>query len=144
VRRLATPEPDQQPNLVPFLDEPARIAGPHVEVVIVRPRPQPKLLQLRRVLVFLCLPLLLGLLVLEAAIVEQLADRRHGVCRHLHEIQVTLARHLQRLGSGDHAELLPIFIDKADLRNANRAFIRGPAGARGGMLRPWMFDLLLK
>jgi len=93
--------------------------------------PESKLLELSRVLVFLGLTLLLRLLVLEAAIVEQLADRWDSVRRDLDQIEIALACHLQGLSDRDDAELRPIFVDEPNFRNPD-----GTVGARPGR-RAW-------
>ena len=129
VRGLATSEPDQQPDLMTFLDEAPGRTGADVDVVVIGARAQSKLLELDGVLVLFGLPLLLGRLVLEAAVVEELADGRHRVGRDLDQVEILLSCHFERLHGRHDAELRPIFVDESNFRNSNRA-IDARAGRR--------------
>src|SRR5438067_2169079 len=97
-----------------------------VSVVVVRAGPEPELLRLGRVLVFLGLTLRLRLRVFERAVIEQLADRRDGIRRDLDQIEITLACHLQRLRDRDDTELRPIFVDEPNFRNPDGTVGAGP------------------
>jgi len=87
--------------------------------VLVSPGCQPNFLELDDLLVLAGLPLLLGLLVLEAAIVEQPADRRDDIGGYLDQIEVLRLGQLKRLEGRQDTELLAILADKSNLANAD-------------------------
>lgn len=114
------------------LQESSGVTSTDVNIMVVRPRPQTKLLQLTGVLMLFGLALLLRLLILEAAVVKELADRRHRVRRDLDQIEITLPRHLQGLGGRHDAKLLSVLVDEADFRDSN-----GAIDARAGWRPLW-------
>jgi hypothetical protein len=65
------------------------------------------------------LALLLRLLVLELAVVEDAADGRVGVRRDLDEVQALFAGHLERLLDGDDTEFLTLVVDDEDFPDTN-------------------------
>jgi hypothetical protein len=63
--------------------------------------------------------LLLLLLVFVFRVVEHARDRRPRVGRHLHQVEVALARVVERLVGLDHANLVAVLADEPHLRDAN-------------------------
>jgi len=82
-------------------------------------RPEPNLLKLDDLLVLAGLPLLLGLLVLEAPVVEQPADRRDDVWGYFDQVDVLRLGQLERLEGRQDAKLFAILTDKSNLANAD-------------------------
>ena len=105
----------------PLETESKKLASADVDVMVIRARAQPKLLELDGMLVLLGLALLLRLLVLGTTVIQEFADGWHRVGRDLHQVEVFLPCHLQRLDCRHDAQLRPIFIDESDFRNSNRA-----------------------
>src|SRR5262249_24768618 len=111
VLQLAAAEQDVDEDLVLVLQKPPRLVDLGVDVVLAGLGPDADLLDL--LLVDLGLGPLARLLVAELAVVEDLADGRPLLRRHLDEVQVGLAGHLQRLRGRHHAELLAVGPDQA-------------------------------
>ncbi len=61
---------------------------------------------------------LLGL-ILEAAVIENLADRRFGIGRYLDKIEADVGGNGARFFDGDNSVVLALVIDKLDLRNVD-------------------------
>jgi len=119
VRKLAAAEEHRYLDFVAVFEELDRSLGLGVNVMLADLRPQPNLLELDDLLVLAGLPLLLGLLVLEAPIVQQPADRRDYVGGYLDQVDVLRLGQLERLEGRDDAELLAILTDKSNLANAD-------------------------
>jgi hypothetical protein len=66
------------------------------------------------VLAFARFPFLLCLVVLELAVVEQAADRGHGVRRDLYEVQIGFAGHFEGLRKRDDSQPVALVIDDKD------------------------------
>ena len=62
---------------------------------------------------------LLLLLVLELAVVHDLADRRFGIGRDFDDVEADILRARDRFADGDNADLLPFGADQADGRGAD-------------------------
>ncbi|MBI4236119.1 MAG: hypothetical protein HY688_02020 [Chloroflexi bacterium] len=86
VRGLPPPEEDRDLDLVTFLDELPDLPSLEVYIMDADLGTHPDLADIRYVLALAGLPLLLGLLIAELAVVQQAADRRLGFGRHLHEV----------------------------------------------------------
>lgn len=116
---LATTEHDRDLDLVALLEEPNDVTLLGVIVVRVDLRPELHFLDDRVRLVLARLTGLHGRLVLELAVVHELADRRACGRRDLDQVEVVLLRELKRLGKRHDADLLAAGTDKPYLGNAN-------------------------
>jgi hypothetical protein len=116
---LAAPEHDGDARLVPLLEEPADVLHLELVVVLLRLGTELHFLELHDHLLLLRLGRLLLRLVLELAVVHQLADRRLGHRGDLHEIHPLGLRPLQRDLGGQDTELLAGGPDHADFACAN-------------------------
>jgi hypothetical protein len=65
------------------------------------------------------LPLLLGLFVLELAVVEDAADGRVGVGGDFDEVEAGVAGHGERFVDGRDAQLVALIVDDEDFPDAN-------------------------
>jgi len=119
VRQLAPAEEHRHLDFVAVFEELDRALGLSVDVVFADLRPEPNLLELDDLLVLAGLPLLLGLLVLEAPVVQQPANRRDDVRGYLDQVEVLRLGQLERLEGRQDAELLAILTDKSNLANAD-------------------------
>jgi hypothetical protein len=119
VRKLTPAEEHRHLDFVAVFEELDRALGLGVDVMLADLRPEPNLLELDDLLVLAGLPLLLGLLVLEAAIVEQPADRRDDIGGYLDQVEVLRLGQLERLEGRQDTELLAILADKSNLANAD-------------------------
>ena len=88
VRQLAPAEEHRHLDFVAVFEELDRALGLSVDVVFADLRPEPNLLELDDLLVLAGLPLLLGLLVLEAPVVQQPANRRDDIRGYLDQVEV--------------------------------------------------------
>src|SRR5262245_2616783 len=100
--------------------------------MVVRARPEPELFQLSGVLMLFGLALLLGLLILEAAVVQELTDRRLRVRCDLYAVGVAGPGHLYRLSCRDDARRRPIFVGESGCWSSYRAI-----DARAGRWPLW-------
>jgi hypothetical protein len=119
VGQLPTAEQDGDLHLVAVFEELLGSLGLRVEVVLADLRPQPNLLELDDLLVLAGLALLLRLLILEAAIVEQPTDGRDAVGGDFDEIQIQLAGSLERLEGRENPQLLAVCTNQPNLTSAN-------------------------
>ena len=119
VDHLAASEHDGDFDLVAALEELLRVARLHLQVVRIDLGAHSNLAQDRGVLAFAGLALLLGLLVLELAVVEQAADRGHGVRRNFYEVEVGFARHFQGLWERDGTEPVSFIVDEEDFSGSD-------------------------
>ena len=69
-------------------------------------------------------------------VVEHPADGRLGLGGHLDEVEVTLARVLEGVVPGDHADLVAVIPDQADLGNADALVDPGLVALRGAPIEP--------
>ena len=90
VDHLAATEHDRNFDLVAALEELLRVARLHLKVVRIDFGPHADLAQDGGVLALARLAFLLRLLVLELAIIEQAADRRHRRRRNFDKVEVAL------------------------------------------------------
>ena len=88
-------------------------------VVRVDLRPELLLLDHRLLLVPPRLASLLRALVLELAVVHELADRRAGLGGHLDQVEVGLAGQAEGVLDTDDPDLLPVGADQSHLGNAD-------------------------
>ena len=88
-------------------------------IVLVHGHGELDLLDHDHLLLFLGGALALFLLVEEAAVVLDAADRGNRVGRNLHQVQAALAGNLQRLKRRQNAQLFAVFVDDADFARAN-------------------------
>src|SRR5215470_14949379 len=122
VSHLAPLEAHGDLGLVALLQEAPHVLQLEVEVVLLRLRPHLDFLDLDGGLLlarFLEPP---GLRVLVLAVVHDTADRRRRVRRHLHQIELLLARGLEGRRDGQDAELRAVGADDADFPDAD-AFV---------------------
>jgi hypothetical protein len=87
--------------------------------VVVDHRPELDLLDLDDLLFLAGFSLLFLLLEPEFAVVQDLADRRHGVRRNLDQIETGLLRLGQRLGDRDGSEVGTVRADQMNLADAD-------------------------
>ena len=120
MRHLAAAEAQGHLDLVAFLEEPRNRAHLHVVVVIVDARAHLDLFDLDDLLTLAGLGGFLLLLVLEFAIVEDLADGRLGVGRNLHEIEPGLLGTLHGVETAHNADILIGFVDQTDVSSPDR------------------------
>ena len=83
------------------------------QVMIAYLQPEPHLFHIGRFGGLAVLLLLLGLLIVVLAPIDDLAHRRVGIGRYLYQVQVALAGRFQRLLTGQDAQLFPVFVDDA-------------------------------
>ena len=119
VRDLAPAEHDRDLDLVPAGQEAADMALLGVVVVLRDLRPELDLPHVDLLLMATRGLLLLGLLVLVFGVVEDAAHRRACIGSHLDEVEVTLLRVGERVGSLHDSDLLTVLAYEANFRNAN-------------------------
>jgi len=119
VRQLAAPEAQGDLHLVAFFEEAVHRAGLHVVVVRVDVGAELDLLDLHHLLPLARLVLLLLLLELELAIVQDLANGRIRVGHDLDQIEAGLRGGFESRRRGHDALLLALLIDQQDARNAD-------------------------
>src|SRR5690606_17694437 len=112
---------------------------PHVVDVDLRRPTHTHLLHLRRLARRPALLLFLGLLVLELAVVHDLADRRAGVGGDLDEVEPGLVGQAHRLGRLDDADLLVVGADDADRADPDHVVDAGAPGS-GLVAERWTID----
>ena len=118
-RLLAPAEHDRDLDLVAGLEEPDDVALLRLVVVRVDLRPELHLLDDGEHLVLAALTGLLGRLVLELAVVHELADRRPRHRRDLDEVEVAVLGELEGLVDRHDADLLAGGTDQPDLGDAD-------------------------
>src|SRR5260370_8235296 len=111
---LAPAEHDGHLDLVTLLEEPLDMATLGGVVVRVDLRPELDLLDDRLRLVLARFPGLERGLVLELAVVHQLAHRGSCGRRHLHQIKVGLLRQPERIANGYNPDLLAVRANEPD------------------------------
>lgn len=116
---LAAPEQEVQLDPVAAFQELDSLFFPGGEVMVADVHAQADALHLHLFLPGLFLALLLFLLVLHLAEVDQLADRGVGLGRHLNQIQALFAGLRQGGVRGHDAELFSLFADQPDFRYAD-------------------------
>jgi hypothetical protein len=127
MRRLAAAKAHLDFDFVPVFQETTRCSDAHLQIVLVGPWPQPHLLDLRHVLVLLCVPCAFVLLEAELA---QVSDATHWrICcgGHFDQVEPGLLSTSQRFIERNDTDLLAVLVDDADLGGANLA-----VGARTG------------
>jgi len=115
VGHLPAPEHHRQLNLVTLCEQ-AR-GRPHLQldVVLSRARAEADLVDHCSALVLAGVPLLLGLLVLELAVVQDAADGRDAVGVDFDEVKPGLAGAAHCVGKGNHPNVISVCAYKADL-----------------------------
>src|SRR5579862_7097487 len=113
VRHLAAAMENHGLHFVAFAQEPYDLVLAHLEIMLGGRRPKLHFLYMAAFLVPLRFMRFLALLVLKLAVIDQLADRGHGVRRNLDHVQAGIPRRLHRVEQGHHAHLIPRFIHHA-------------------------------
>jgi len=113
------PEEDTQLHLIAGIKKLRRLAPLGLKVVSADLRLDTYFLQARHMLRLARITLFPALFVSEFAVIHQPADGGNRVWRNLYQVQPTLARHLQRIARVNHADLLPLIINKSYLADAN-------------------------
>ena len=108
---LAAAELYEQADLVTLVEETTRVLDLEVEVVLVGLGSELDLFELLRLLVALGLALALGGLVLELAVVHDLADWRHGLGIDLYQLQTLFVGPRDRVVGGEDTELRAVGVD---------------------------------
>jgi hypothetical protein len=144
VRHFAAAEAQGDLDLVAFFEEALHCAHLHVVIVVVDHRPQLDFLDLDDVLFLASLCSLLLRLVLELAVVQELAHGRAGVWGDFDQIKPRGLRHFQRGLDGSRAVVVARCVDQLDLADADlvidarAVFLNGQRGlhrtANGGYL----------
>jgi len=119
VNHLPASEAKGDFDLVALFHESLDLLRFEIDVVDARFWPQPDLFHEHGLLVLSRFPVLLFLLVLEPAVVQQPADGRDGGWRYLDEVESALPGDPHRFGSWQNAELLSLIVDEADLADAD-------------------------
>ena len=118
-RLLAAAEHDRDLDFVARLEEPHDVTLLGLVVVRVDLRPELHLLDDRVHLVAARFTGLLRGLVLELAVVHELADRRPGGRRDLDKIEIGLLGQPERIADGDDADLLTVRTDEPHFGDAD-------------------------
>lgn len=113
------PEEDTQLHLIAGIKKLRRLAPLGLKVVPANLRLDTNFLQARHMLRLARITLFPALFVSEFAVIHQPADGGNRVWRNLYQVQSTLACHLQRIARVNHADLLPLIINKSYLADAN-------------------------
>src|SRR5690606_32420673 len=92
-------------DLVALLQEPPRVAGLELEIVLLDTRPQLHFLQLHPMLLFPGVPSFPLFLITKLAVIHDPADRWSREWSDLHEVESPLFRRLQRFLDWQDAEL---------------------------------------
>jgi hypothetical protein len=116
---LAAAEHDRDLDLVALLEEPHHVTLLGLVVVRVDLRTELHLLDDRVDLLLAVLTGLDGRLVLELAVVHELADRRLAVRGHLDQVEVRLDSQSQGVLDADDADLFAVGADESYFRNAD-------------------------
>src|ERR1700694_2243085 len=119
VDHLAAPEHDRHLNFLSCFEELLQTLELRLEIVLGDLRSQLHLLQLGDVLLAALVFLLLDRLELVASIVDQTADRRARLRRHLDEVESLLACDAQSGVQGEHSQLVVLVIDQPHFRAAD-------------------------
>ncbi len=119
---LAAAEEDGDLDLVAALEELLDEAGLEVDVVGADLGLEADLAEEGLLLVLVGVALLLGLLVLELAVVEEAADGGVGVGGDLDEVEAAVLGELEGLVEGEDAAFLALVVDEEDLADAD-AFV---------------------
>jgi hypothetical protein len=114
---LATAEHDRDLDLVPLAEEPHDVTLLGLVVVLVDLGAELHLLDDRVGLVAAGFTGLLGVLVLELAVVHELADRGSAHRGDLDEVEVRLLGQAQRVARGDDADGLAVGSNEPDFRD---------------------------
>ncbi len=117
--QLAAAEAQGHLDLVAFLEEPVHRPGLHIVVVDIDVGPELDLLDLDHLLPLARLGLLLLLLELELAVVEDLADRRIRVWGDLDQVQTGFLGGLDGGGGGHYPLFFAVLIDEQNARDAD-------------------------
>jgi hypothetical protein len=102
--------------------------------MVVDHRPELDLLDLDDLLFLAGFRLLFLLLEPILAVIQDLADRRHGVGRNLDQVEPGFGGLGQRVCYGDGSEVRTVFVDQVNLANAN-VFVDALAVLLDGRLR---------
>jgi hypothetical protein len=108
---LATPEPHLHLNFVALLEKAPRRSDPHLQVVVIRARTNPHLLDLRDVLVLLRVSGSLVLFEFEFPKIGDTTHRRFGRGGHLDQIQPGRFGEADGFLGGHDANLCPLGIE---------------------------------
>jgi hypothetical protein len=119
VCHLAAAEAEGNLDLVALFDEALDALGLEVHIVLVGLGAEAHLFQQNDLLVLPRLAILLLLLVLEPAVVQEPADRRDRGRSYFDEVKPSISRELERLSRCHNAELLAILADDSDLTDPN-------------------------
>nr|WP_228430491.1 hypothetical protein [Baekduia soli] len=119
VGHLTATEHDGDLHLVLVAEEALDVTLLGVVVVLGDLRPELDLPDDDLLLVLARLLLLLGELVLELGVVQDAADGRTGLRRHLDQVEISLLRHAQGLVGPHDPDLLAVIADDADLGDAD-------------------------
>src|SRR5450756_283588 len=119
VDHLAAPEHDRHLNFLSCFEELLQTLELRLEIVLGDLRSQLHLLQLGDVLLAALVLLFLDRLELVASVVDQAADWRARLRRHLNEIESLLACDAQSGVEREHSQLVVLVIDQPHLRAAD-------------------------
>ncbi len=119
MRHLAPAEAQRHFRLVAFLEKLHQLAELDLVVALVGAGPELDFLDLDLLLLELRLVRLFLLAVAELAVVHQLAHRRVGERRDLHQVHVLLLGHPQGFCDRHDAELVTVFRYQAHLRGGD-------------------------
>src|SRR5262249_9233834 len=119
MRGFATAEPHLDFHLVAVLQKTASGSDAYLQVMLVSPGPQAHLLDLRDMLILLCIASALVLLEAKLANVANSADGRTGTRGDLDQVEPCVFRALQSFLNRHHSDLLAVVIDNANFGSAN-------------------------
>ena len=117
-RHFPAAEEDGRLDLVSFVEEPEHVILFGLVIVVVHIDAELHFLDHDLLLMLLGLALFLFLLVQEFPVVHDPADRRLCSGRDLYQVQIFLARHLERFVRRQNSDLIPFVVNHADFAGA--------------------------
>ena len=119
MRHLATAKAYIKLDLIACHQKAPRLVCLCLNIMIISFWHKAELLQFGLLLVLARLALLLALLITELAVIEQSANRRHGVWRNFYQIKPAILGELLRIAHGDDPDLRAVFVDEPYFTGAN-------------------------
>jgi len=115
MRLLSSHETHVYPYLMSLIEELLRLFCAHHKIVFSRGKADAKTLAIRLFLFLQARPLAFFPFIPKFAEVNDFADRRAYIGRHLDEVQPLFMRNTERLGGFDDPEVSPLFVNDADV-----------------------------
>lgn len=132
VRHLPTAKSHREFDLIACFEELERQPALRLQVMLADLRAEADLFDVGRLLPLARFALAPALLVAELAIIHETTHRRDGVGLYFDEVESALAGHLQRIPGAQNADVRAVFVDQANLWDANALIdTDGSSGADG-------------